>query len=32
MAGWIHQKLNQDGGVGLQSNASGFWRVSAKVK
>ncbi len=31
MAGWIHQKLDQDEGVGRQNSGNGYWHVSTEV-
>jgi len=32
MAAWLHQKLDQDGGVGLLNSGNDCWRFSTKTK
>jgi hypothetical protein len=31
MVAWMHQKLNQDGGIGLPNSGNDCWHVSTKA-
>ena len=32
MVAWMHQKLDQDGGIGLLNSGNGFWLTFIKPK